>query len=143
MQDRFGIRALRSVAVRLHSKSSIIRTRTKDRGRATVATMLAAIIGAGLFVAGSYVPRYPVYEFHNVAVLEKVAPHKFWLSKSDGEFLFNDCDDDNWLVPGYIIAKFRYEDRGECMSMKRPDLGIWWLRDPVSKDVITVPKKEN
>src|ERR1700722_58707 len=97
------------VVARLRLRSSTIRTRTRHKGRATAAMMLAAIMGAGLFIAGSYMPRYPVYEYHNVAVLEKVAPHKFWLSKSDGEFLFNDCDDDNWLVPGYIIAKFRYE----------------------------------
>ena len=104
--------------------------------------MLAVVLAAGLFIAGSYVPRYPVYEFHNVAVLEKVAPRKFWLSKADGEFLFNDCDDDNWLIPGYIMAKFRYEDRGECGSMRRSDLGIWWLRDE-HRNVIKVRDKEN
>lgn len=77
-------------------------------------------------------PSYPIYEYRNVKVLSQPAPNKWWMEKSDGRFLWNGCPDfpnGDVIWAGYVMDKFRYEDRGRCKSILRSDLGVWWFRD--------------
>jgi hypothetical protein len=94
----------------------------------------------GVFIAYlvTRIPVYPVYEYHNVKVLKQVGPNAWWIEREDGPTLWNGCPDfpnSNVIWAGYEMDKFRYEDQGKCKSILRSDLGVWWKRDPVTKNV--------
>ncbi len=84
------------------------------------------------------IPEYPTYEYHNVRVISQHAPDAWWIEREDGPTLWNCCPDfpcASVIWAGYIMDKFRYEDRGGCKSILRSDLGVWWKRDPITKNV--------
>lgn len=92
---------------------------------------------------------YPVYEYgekERMVVLSTAVggdPFTWYMQKNDGDFKAPWCRDYDVPslggAPGYHVRKIRYEDRGTCWSIARADLGIWWLRDPVTHSAI----KEN
>jgi hypothetical protein len=91
-----------------------------------------AVLGSLMAYGLTRVPNYPVYEYHNVKVLEQVAPNKWLLEREDGKTLWNGCPDfpnADVIWAGYVMEKFRYEDQGKCKSILRSDLGVWWKRD--------------
>lgn len=102
------------------------------------------------FTTGIYVhwllAQYPVFEYTMekdgcCKVISQDGPHSWTLEKSDGQWQFTACDDyhaEKIIWAGYVMRKLRYEDRGYCQSIARKDLGVWWLRDPVTKDVATI-----
>jgi hypothetical protein len=82
-------------------------------------------------------PQFPTYEYHNVKVLKQVGPNSWWIEREDGPTLWNGCPDfpnSDVIWAGYVMEKFRYEDRGVCKSILRSDLGVWWKRDPETKE---------
>jgi hypothetical protein len=103
--------------------------------------LLAAAV---LAYAVTRTPDYPVYEYRHVKVLSQVAPNKWWMERADGQFLWNGCPDfpnGDVIWPGYVMNKFRYEDRGKCKSILRPDLGVWWQRDATTKNVEVIDEQ--
>ena len=69
---------------------------------------------------------------HVKEVQRKVAPNQWWMRKDDGPFLYQGCPDfpnERVIWAGYIARKIRYEERGNCKSILRSDLGFWWDRD--------------
>jgi hypothetical protein len=75
----------------------------------------------------------PVYEYHNVKLLQVLNDYSWLMQKDDGVFRADFCTD-YYLPginpqPGETLAKFRYMDTGACWSVKRGDLGFWWKRD--------------
>jgi hypothetical protein len=100
--------------------------------------LLAAFI---LAYAATLITDYPVYEYHNVKVLNQLGPNDWWIEREDGQTLWNGCPDfpnSKVIWAGYVMDKFRYQDFGKCKSILRSDLGVWWKRDPVTKDVVTI-----
>lgn len=95
---------------------------------------------AALICCGGYfvIPTPPVYEYtlekDGCCKVVQLADLYTWrLKKTDGEFTARFCHDYDLRAydpePGLIMRKLRYEDLGECWSIKRADLGFWWLRD--------------
>jgi hypothetical protein len=74
---------------------------------------------------------YPTYEYRDVKVISRLGQNEWFMEKDDGQFMWNGCPDfpnSAIIWPGYIMKKFRYEDRGKCKSILRADLGVWWYR---------------
>lgn len=98
----------------------------------------AAVVGAALTYFATHIKENPTYEYRNVKVLARVGADSWWIEREDGPTLWNCCPDfncENVIQAGYVMRKFRYEDFGTCKSILRPDLGVWWDRDPITKNV--------
>ncbi len=80
--------------------------------------------------------RRQVYEYHDVRVVAVYDLYTWRLAKSDGEFTVHFCSDYDLRAynpaPGLILDRLRYQDRGDCASVERYDLGFWWKRDPTT-----------
>lgn len=78
------------------------------------------------------ITEHPVYEYHDLQVLQIVSPYSWMLKKDDGVFRADFCFDYDVSKlnpkPGETIDTIKYEDRG-CWSIARKDLGIWWKKD--------------
>lgn len=107
------------------------------RGR-NISYAFAGVVA--MFALSGYfiVPKPPVYEYTlekdgccKVVQLDDLYTWK--LHKADGDFMARFCHDYDLRAydpaPGLILRKLRYEDLGECWSVRRKDLGFWWLRD--------------
>lgn len=115
------------------------RERWKDRGGVFINALTVIAFASCVFVAYFvwHHPQFPTYEYHNVKVLKRVGPNSWWIEREDGPTLWNGCEDfpnSDVIWAGYVMDKFRYEDRGVCKSILRSDLGVWWLRDPATKE---------
>lgn len=93
-------------------------------------------------LAGLAVERQPKYEIateHNIKVLSQVADNKWQMSSDEeGAFLYTGCKDfPNATViwAGYIADHAKWEERGECKSIRAQGLGFWWKRDKQTQDV--------
>lgn len=78
---------------------------------------------------------HPVYEYHDVKVVKVIDPYVWMLAKNDGVFRAEFCRDYDLParaepVPGNVLTKLRYQDRGTCFSIEPADCGLWWRRDP-------------
>lgn len=102
--------------------------------------VMALVCCGGYFV----IPRPPVYEYtlekDGCCKVVQLADLYTWkLHKADGDFTARFCHDYDLRAydpaPGLMLRKLRYEDLGECWSVKRQDLGFWWLRDDHMKVV--------
>lgn len=107
------------------------------RGKNMVYTGIAVM---ALLCFGGYfvIPAPPIYEYtlekDGCCKVVQLADLYTWrLRKSDGEFTARFCHDYDLSAfdpaPGLMLRKLRYEDLGECWSVKRADCGFWWLRD--------------
>lgn len=103
-----------------------------SRGRRFIYAGLSAV---ALFACSGYflIPSPPVYEYHNVKVVQVIDTYTWRLAKADGEFVAPFCRDYDLKfyqpAPGVVLNKFRYQDLGQCWSVRRSDLGFWWKRD--------------
>lgn len=92
-----------------------------------IATMLA------IFTMGA--KQYndaPIVEKHNVRVIQKVGENAWSMSDDQGPFLYTACNDfpnETVIWAGYVAKKARWQEFGKCKSIRRSDLGFWWLRD--------------
>lgn len=98
---------------------------------------LIAVVGIAAVTAGMYreLSARPVYEYHDVKVVKVIEPYVWILAKEDGMFRAVFCRDYDLPslgepVPGNVLSKIRYEDKGDCVSIQKADLGLWWARDP-------------
>jgi hypothetical protein len=84
-------------------------------------------------------PKYDVVEEHNIQVLRQVTDNQWAMSSSEqGPFLYTACNDfpnAKVIWPGYIADHAKWEERGECKSIRAQGLGFWWKRDPKTQDV--------
>jgi hypothetical protein len=80
-------------------------------------------------------PKYPIETHHNVYVWSQVkgAQEMWWISGDDLPFnTWKCCPDfpcDRNIRPGYIADTLKYEERGDCKSIRASNLGIWWKTD--------------
>jgi hypothetical protein len=126
---RYATPARRSLAAKLRSRLSTIRTRTKGESRYWPIAF-SAFCCLGLVYAATRIPKYTVTEEHNVAVLGTIAPHLFRMHDDEqGDFRYRDCYDfpsDTIIKPGWVAPRARWEERGECRSIRATGLGFWW-----------------
>jgi len=103
--------------------------------------LMAIVCCGGYFV----IPKPPVYEYTLekdgcCKVVQKADLYTWRLRKADGDFTARFCHDYDLRAfdpePGLIMWKLRFEDLGECWSVKRADLGFWWVRDPKTQIVM-------
>src|ERR1051325_1922931 len=107
------------------------------RGKSWAYVLLLALI-FGIGVGIHFVPKTPVYvydyEHDGCCRVLSVSEDKYtWdLLKKDGPFTANFCKDYNIESydpqPGLWMWKMAYEDLGKCWSVRRKDLGFWWMR---------------
>jgi hypothetical protein len=121
--------------IRNYRKTSteISKTPRRPRGLAPVYALLWMVVTLGLAFAINRSPKYPVETHHNVYVWSQVkgVPGTWWISSEDG-LPFNTwkccpdfpCNRNIW--PGYIADTLKYEERGECKSIRASGLGVWW-----------------
>jgi cytochrome bd-type quinol oxidase subunit 2 len=132
MPARFAISAVLSVAAKLLSRLSTITLRTRGVARYWPVWFMSIIV-ACVIVGASRIPTYPTVELHNVRVEKQVAANEWLMTDAtQGQFLFTACHDfpaGRVIWAGYVARKVRYEERGNCKSIQRADLGFWWLRD--------------
>ena len=91
--------------------------------------------------------HWPVYIYRDVVVLSTEVDgdsYTWFMRKEDGDFKAPFCHHDYDVTKihaaaGFVLDKFAYEDRGDCWSVAKPELGFWWKRDPLTKLAI----KEN
>ena len=94
---------------------------------AGAALALLVVSGVGYWYS---IRSGPVYEYHNVAILKKHDDLHFTLANQDGPFTLHFCPDYRPdLRVGFVLWWLRYEDRGECVSVARVDLGYKYKRD--------------
>lgn len=124
------------------------RERERRRSKGFVASqwpLWTAMLAAGILAyAATLITDYPVYEYHNVKVLNQLGPNDWWIEREDGGTLWNGCPDfpnSRVIWTGYVMDKFRYQDFGKCKSILRSDLGVWWKRDPITKDVVKIAER--
>jgi hypothetical protein len=132
MPAKSVISGVRLAAAKLHSRLSTIVTRT--RGVARYSPVLFAGACCAALTYGAYrFPQYPTVELHDVRVEKRVSSHEWLMTDAtQGQFLFTACHDfpaERVIWAGYVARKVRYEERGNCKSIQRADLGFWWLRD--------------
>ena len=81
------------------------------------------------------------YEVRNVDIVEKLDDYRFVLRFYDRtgkaqEMPTYFCKDYKpYLVPGCRLSSLRYEDTGECWSVKRMGLGYTYLTDSAGNDL--------
>lgn len=97
---------------------------------ATIFTLMLVTTCYGVYAA---LKDKPVYEYHDVKVIGVIDHYTWNLAKSDGPFQARFCHDYDMSkitpIPGNVMWKLRYEDYGDCISIRRDDLGFWWMRD--------------
>jgi len=78
-------------------------------------------------------PKYEIVTKHNVKVLKLIRPNEWAMSSDeDGLFVYQGCTDfpnDRVIWAGYIADHAKWEEQGNCKSIRRSDLGFWWSRD--------------
>ncbi|HXC43720.1 MAG TPA: hypothetical protein VNY51_09395 [Candidatus Dormibacteraeota bacterium] len=93
-------------------------------------------IVAALLVARSS-PKYPIEIHHHVTVWRPVLGqhNAWWISSDEPEpnrlplMRWNCCPDYDCsknIAPGWVIATFKYEERGTCKSIRGNGLGAFW-----------------
>jgi hypothetical protein len=93
-------------------------------------------IVAALLVAKSS-PKYPIEIHHQVTVWRPVLGEKntWWISSDEPEpnrlplmrwACCPDYDCSKNIAPGWVIAVFKYEERGTCKSIRGSGLGAFW-----------------
>jgi len=108
---------------------------TINRGRAFIYTMLVLALTFGLAFAVTRPTKYPIETHHNVYVWSQVKgnDHSWWVSGDDLPLSKWTCCPDFNCTPnvwsGYIAATARYEERGDCKSIRASGLGWFWKRD--------------
>lgn len=107
----------------------------KNRGRGLASwwpvTFSAICVGI-LILSGSRINSAPIVEKYNVQVLRQIGFNQWSMIDDQGPFLYTACDDfpnDKVIWAGYIARKVRWQEFGSCKSIRRQDLGFWWLRD--------------
>jgi hypothetical protein len=106
----------------------------REKGSGMWPAIWFAVVMAGIFGWISTRPSpYPIVEEHHIKVLRQVAFNK-WAMSSDEEpsFLYIGCDDfpnDRVIWAGYIADHAKWEEQGNCKSIRRADCGWWWSRD--------------
>ena len=94
---------------------------------AGVASALAIVSGIAIWYGTQ---SGPVYEYRDLTIVTKHSDLHYTLKKDDGLFTVHFCEDYKPdLQVGFVLWKFRYEDRGDCISVARADLGYWYKRD--------------
>lgn len=84
---------------------------------------------------------YPIEEYRDVKVLKQFSRTEWLIRRSDGDFRWNCCPDfpcDTVLWPGYLMKRFRYQERGWCKSIVGDGLGAFWATYPGTNDVVQV-----
>lgn len=91
------------------------------------AIALAVVSVAGLWYS---VKSGPVYEYHDVRIVERHSDLHFTFANENGPFTLHFCKDYHPdLRVGFVLWWLRYEDRGDCVSVARFDLGYKYKRD--------------
>src|ERR1700757_1349141 len=110
----------------------VSRTKRKsDQGELMVAGVFVVLVVMTLTMRALQMTNAHVYEYHDVRVLRQVGPNKWWMSKDDGDFLYEGCDDfpnSRVIWVGYVARKARWQEFGNCKSIERADLGFWGKR---------------
>jgi hypothetical protein len=79
-------------------------------------------------------PPFPIVNHHHVRVLQHIDVNKWWMADDEDAqgFLYTGCGDfpnESVIWEGYIAREARWQEQGACKSIRRSDLGFWWLRD--------------
>ena len=132
--------AVRSAILRLRSPHSLPRpesTNRTTRHGSGWARYWAVVFAAGCYGLLGFAivrePKYEIVEEHHVKVLSQVSPNSWAMSSDEeGSFLYTGCNDfPNATViwAGYIADRAKWEERGECKSIRATGLGFYWERD--------------
>lgn len=87
---------------------------------------------AAMLFAVARLPKYEIVTEHHVHVIGRLADGDWAMSSDEqGQFAFRGCHDfdvDSVLsqAVGYVADHARWEERGNCKSIRRADLGFWW-----------------
>lgn len=108
-------------------------------GRARVSAVLIFVAMSVIAWALMRQSKFPVETHHNVYVWSRIpgTQASWWISSDEGDrslpfSRWDCCPDfpcDTVIWPGYVMATFRYEERGVCKSIRADGLGAWWERD--------------
>lgn len=96
--------------------------------------MAFSVACSGFFLWGfvqAVSPR-PVYEYQDVDFLKQYTDYDFLIHRQDGDTvlrLCHDIDPRGIFMAGYHAKKLRYQDMGNCDSVWRSDLGVFWEVD--------------
>lgn len=89
----------------------------------------AALVGYGI----SRIPRYSTETHHNVRVETRVSGNEWWMCDDEqGCYLYTGCKDfpnERVIWAGYVARMARWEERGDCKSIRAVGLGFFWERD--------------
>lgn len=121
----------------------------KEKGAARIervwATSVVLLCSVIFVFAATRPPKFPIVEEHNVADYGQITGGDWWMhSDEEGYFAFRPCPDfdvDGVLKPGvgYIAPRARWEERGNCKSIRAIGLGFWWLNS--SKQYTMIAKE--
>jgi D-alanyl-lipoteichoic acid acyltransferase DltB (MBOAT superfamily) len=105
----------------------------KINGLARWPTVFSLACVSLLLFGASRIPKYETVTRHNVKVFLKVDDNKWAMSDDeDGKFLYTGCRDfpnEKVIWAGYVADWAKWEERGECKSIRRADLMFHWKRD--------------
>ena len=84
---------------------------------------------SALVYAGRRLDNAPIVEKYDVQVLKQIAPNEWSMVDDQGPFVYTACDDfpnAKVIWAGYVARKARWQEFGNCKSIRRQDLGFWW-----------------
>lgn len=89
----------------------------------------AAFCCVGLAIGASRIQNAPVVEKHDVQVVKQLGDNEWAMVDEQGPFIYTACDDfpnARVIWAGYVARKARWQEFGNCKSIRRQDLGFWW-----------------
>ena len=106
--------------------------RDKTDGWAFVPYLFSALVMGFLLLGATKITFAPIVEKYDVKVLKRISYNEWAMEDASGPFVYRGCDDfpnETVIWAGYIAKKMRWQEFGDCKSIRREDLGVWWLRD--------------